>query len=474
MSERPVVSPPGAWQQPVPTVTDLPDGLRVAVHDLPGQQVASVRMVIPATLTTETRGREGSTDLMTRLLDEGCTGHSPEEFALALERRGIVLGAGAAEGGVSVDLDVPVRRLPEALDLMRLAIAEPTFPPEQVTRILRNRLAQIDHESSSAPHLAARELLRQLWAPGTRAAVPAAGTASSVSALTREEIVERHRLLGPLGATVVVAGQFGDLDVTALVEATLGGWTASGASDHSAQAPVPAGEGTRVVLVDRPGSVQSELVVAAPAPDRRDPQWPAFPVLAYLLGGSPTARIDALLREDKGWTYGMRAGMRPRARGGSFAASGSVRADVTAPALAALVDILEGARSGFSRAELTSGVDFITRATPTRWATADVVADETAALALEGLPWNFPQRLLETMSALTPEDLSAAWSRIGSDGWTIVVVGDQHSLRAPLEALDLGPLTVVSAEEVAAGVGDSDDGDDTSPKRVVEAGPVLG
>lgn len=443
MPSRPIVSPPGAWRQPIPTLTRTPLGLTIAAHDLPGQRVASVRLTIPTSLASEDAGREGATLLMTRLLDEGCTGHSAEEFAVALERHGIVLAAGAIDGGVSVDLDVPARRLPEALALLGLAVREPTFPPDQVQRILRNRLAEIDHENSSAPHRAGREFLRTLWARGQRAAVPAGGTAESVAALTRDDLVARHTALGPQGATLVVAGHLAGIDLESIVVDAFAGWPASEPAPPTV-APDVAGSGNRIVLVDRPGSVQSELLVGAAGPDRRDATWPAHPVLAYLLGGSPTARIDADLREAKGWTYGMRAAARPRVAGGSFVASGSVRSDVTAPALERLVAILEEARAGFAEGEVRAGIDFITRATPGRWGTADVVAEETAGLALEDLPWDFPQRTLERTLDLTPQDLSQAWSEIGREGWAIVVVGDAEAQEEPLRALGLGDVSVVT------------------------------
>ena len=99
---------------------------------------------------------------------------------------------------------------------------------------------------------------------------------------------------------------------------------------------------SRIVLVSRPGSVQTEIVVGAPGPDRSvEGGWAPYPVLGFVLGGSPNARVDAVLREEKGYTYGIRSSFRPRRAGGVFLTSGSVRADSTAESLRLLVEILE-------------------------------------------------------------------------------------------------------------------------------------
>ena len=90
--------------------------------------------------------------------------------------------------------------------------------------------------------------------------------------------------------------------------------------------------------MDRPGSVQTEIAVACPAPDRSTPHgWAPHPVLAFVLGGSPNARVDALLREEKGYTYGIRTSFRPRVAGGSFVTQGSVRSEVTGEAVELLL-----------------------------------------------------------------------------------------------------------------------------------------
>ncbi|WP_404381327.1 insulinase family protein [Knoellia locipacati] len=445
---RPEVAPPEPWAFPLPDESVTTNGIRLLSYAVPGQYVISLRLVVPLSLTDEPPELEGVAAMTARLLDEGTLHHSSEEFAELMERTGMALGASVTDGALSVDVDVPQRFVPQALALLRQALAEPAFPEDEVRRILRSRLAEIEQERASAPHRAARELTATLWAPTERASRPAAGTPATVAAMTRADIVAFHRAhVGPRGATLVVAGDLGDVDVAAVVEAGLGEWVNP---DHEpatpARPPVPAGGGARVVLVDRPGSVQSELSVAVPGPDRSvETGWAPYPVLSFIIGGSPSARVDAVLREDKGYTYGIRAAFRPRARGGSFITAGSVRADATVDALRLLVDILDKAREGFSDSEIRAGVDYVVQTAPGRYATADAVADEASALAIEGLPLDFQTTTLAAMRELDDARLSAAYAHVATGEWVIVVVGDATSLREGIEALGLGPVTVVAS-----------------------------
>jgi predicted Zn-dependent peptidase len=166
-------------------------------------------------------------------------------------------------------------------------------------------------------------------------------------------------------------------------------------------------------------------------------------VLSFIVGGSPSARVDAVLREDKGYTYGIRASFRPRARGGSFITAGSVRADATTDALRLLVEILDEAGRGFSDNEIRAGVDYVVQTAPGRYATADAIADEASALAIEGLPLDFQTVTLRSMGELDNARLTTAYTEVVTGEWVIVVVGDAAQLRAGIEGLGLGPVTVV-------------------------------
>ena len=246
--------------------------------------------------------------------------------------------------------------------------------------------------------------------------------------------------------TVVVAGDLSGLDVAALADGSLGQWVHDGQEvAEGADAPAArAADATRIVLVDRPGSVQSELSVGCAGPDRRvDGGWSPYPVLAFVLGGSPNARVDAVLREEKGFTYGIRSGFRPRRRGGLFLTSGSVRADSTVESVRLLLDILESGREGFSESEVRAGVDFIGKTAPGRFATADAVADEAAGLALEGLTTAFTTENLQAMQDLDSDALVSAYTRWVDGQWTVVVVGDASLYADQLKELGRGDVTVV-------------------------------
>jgi predicted Zn-dependent peptidase len=437
---RPAVVPPEPYTFPTAQRRTLENGLQVVLYDVPGQYVHSVRLSIPTPLSREPRGQEGVATIMARTLDEGTLNHSSSEFASLLERRGVALGAGASDSGISVDVDVAKGNLDYALDLLRQALTEPAFPGSEVERHVKQRLAEIEQERSVAAQRAAMELIATYFDPSERASRPTGGTKETVSAITREDVVAFHAAqVSPGAATLVLAGDLAGVDGFASVEAALGGWTAPAGWERSEEpvASRPAENRSRVVLVDRPGSVQSELVVACPGPDRRvEGGWAPYPVLSFVLGGSPNARVDAVLREEKGYTYGIRSVFRPRRRGGLFLTSGSVRGDATLEALQILLGILDDARDGFTADETHQGVDYIAMTAAARYSTADAIADEAASLALEGLTTEFTTQTLRNLADLDANRLTQAYRTFADGRWTVVIVGDAAAHADAIRAFD--------------------------------------
>ncbi|MDO5629715.1 MAG: insulinase family protein [Mobilicoccus sp.] len=442
MIERPTVDRPSAWTFPTGASHRLSCGADLLTFDLPGQHVVSAQVVLPMPLHTEPEHLEGVGTIMARTLDEGAAGRDAEQMMELMERTGMAFHAGAGERGLAVDVDVPARRLDQAVPLLVDILTEPMFGEAEVARHVRSRLAEIDQEDANPGARAAREFAATFYRAGTRASRPTAGRRDTVGAITADDVRAHHARLGARGATVVIAGDLRDLDIES-VDAAFARWTDAGMD--TAPAPLERAEDAeRVVVVDRPGSVQSELHLGCASPDRRVPGgWAPFPVIAYLLGGAPQARLDAVLREEKGYTYGMRSIARPRTDGGLFVASGSVRTEVTAQSVDLALGILDGAVEGFTPEETRAGVDFLSLTAPGRFATADAVASEAAARAMDGLGTAHTSEVIADTLTLTPERLTAAYTDHVDRRWTVVVVGDAEVIRPDLEAAG-HTVTVVS------------------------------
>ena len=135
--------------------------------------------------------------------------------------------------------------------------------------------------------------------------------------------------------------------------------------------------------VDEPGAAQTEVRLGWLGPTRHaDGGFAPYAPLAVHVGASPASLLDAVLREEKGWTYGMRAGFRPRSRVGEFTVSGSFTTESTAEAVGEMVRLLRSVDGGIEERDATEARDYALLTAPMRYATAQVVAHEAAVLAL--------------------------------------------------------------------------------------------
>ncbi len=454
LDTRPAVTPAQPWSFPGQRNDHLSNGLYVAQVEVPGQHVLSLRLGIPITLSAEPRHLEGVATLMARGLDEGTLRHTSQEFAELIERHGIALGAGVGERGLVIEMEVMAHHFGQAVDILAQCLVEASYPDVEVARLRRARLLDIEHEYADAGARAALEFARGYFRADDRAHRPIAGGRDTVSAITPDDVRDyHHAAMEPRGATLVVAGDTTGLQEPLLrvLERGLGHWVGPELTGDTAplQPVSPIGvrheDASRIVLVDRPGSAQSHLVLGRPGPHRRTPYgWGAYQVLAFVLGGSPGARIDAVLREEKGYTYGMRATFRPRRDSGVCSVSGAVRADATAPALAELMEVLSLQGSDLTEREVRHGADFVAKTAPGRYGTADTIASEVVRLALDDLDVDFVTATLETARSLTREQAGSAWDEVcAGPGWTTIVVADADTHLRPVEELGLGEVVVV-------------------------------
>lgn len=446
---------PGAakpWDFPAPERGSLPNGLTLLRSHRPGQRIIAVEVNLTAPLDAEPEGLDGVATIMARALSEGTDKHDAEEFAAELERCGATLDAHADHPGLRVSLEVSASRLPKALSLLADALRAPAFPDSEIERLVRNRLDEIPHELANPSRRAAMALSKELFPAGSRMSRPRQGTEESVERIDAAAVrafYEAH--VRPATATAVVVGDFTGVDLDTTLADTLGSWTGSNAEPRP-MPPITADDTGRVVIVDRPGAVQTQLLLGRVGADRHDRVWPAQVLGTYCLGGTITSRLDRVLREEKGYTYGVRAFgqvLRSSAEGtgaAMLAISGSVDTASTGPALDDLWKVLRTlAAEGLTDAERDFAVQNLVGVAPLKYETSAAVAATLADQVEQHLPDDFQARLYARLAETgTVEATAAAVNAFPVDRLVTVLVGDAAEIAEPVKALGIGEVTVVS------------------------------
>ncbi|QRO86746.1 M16 family metallopeptidase [Kytococcus sedentarius] len=465
-SQAPAVEQPRAWAYPQSAQLDLAGAGGVRVFDLPGQKVVSVEVAVPMPWAAEPREIEGVGVIVAATLEEGTGSKDADQVARAFERLGVDFSVISSEFGLLVGLEATPERLAEGLRLLAEVLAEPAFPEAAVAREVRGRLFDIAQEMNSPASRAAREFATLLHGADAREGRPGAGSAETVQAVTVDAVRAHHRAwVRPARAQVVVAGDLagqGAQEVAAMVQRELvdpwseqvAQWPEK-AAEAAADAEVPgrepgaagaapvgddavggdgapieqAGEGAQppleVLTVDRPGAAQTEVRLGWLGPTRHtEGGYAPYAPLAVHVGASPASLLDAVLREEKGWTYGMRAGFRPRSRVGEFTVSGSFTTESTAEAVQEMVRLLRSVDDGIEEKAATEARDYALLTAPMRYATAQVVAHEAAVLALDGLTPEYTTRTLAELAELDADSMAEAWRRWSGGRWVLVLVGD--------------------------------------------------
>ncbi|MFI8965289.1 M16 family metallopeptidase [Streptomyces sp. NPDC053493] len=446
---------PGAakpWAFPAPERGALDNGLTVLRCHRPGQQVVAVEIFLDAPLDAEPKGLDGVATIMARALSEGTDQHSAEEFAAELERCGATLDAHADHPGVRVSLEVPVSRLPKALGLLSEALIAPAFAENEIERLVRNRLDEIPHETANPARRAAKQLSKELFPADSRMSRPRQGTEETVEAIDAAAVrafFDAH--VRPAAATAVVVGDLTDVDLDKVLAETLGAWTGSPAAPRP-MPPITADDTGRVVIVDRPGAVQTQMLIGRVGPDRHDRVWAAQVLGTYCLGGTLTSRLDRVLREEKGYTYGVRAfGQVLRSDGEGngaslLAISGSVDTPNTGPALDDLWKVLRTlAAEGLTDAERDVAVQNLVGVAPLKYETAASVAGTLADQVEQHLPDDYQARLYARLAETgTVEATAAVVNAFPVDRLVTVLVGDASQIEEPVRALGIGEVTVAT------------------------------
>lgn len=448
---RPEPGLPRPYHFPAFESRTLGNGLRLVVAPVHKLPLVSVIVVVDAGAITEPAGREGVAYLAARGLLEGTATMGGADLTERLELLGASLDAGADWDAATLGMTVLASGLTEALALLGQVMLEPAFPEADLKRLKAERLADVLQLRAEPRGLADEMFGRFLYDPISRYASPDHGGAQSVSALTRADVEAfydaRYR---PAAVTLIMAGDISAANAEAAAERVFGAWRGD-APPSVLINDLPARRARAVHLVDKSDAAQSELRIGHMGLPRRHPDFFPVTVMNAVLGGLFSSRINLNLREVHGYTYGASSGFDWRRGTGPFEVSTAVRSDITDAAIREVLTEIDRMRAErIGEEELTLATSYLAGVFPIRYETTAAIARALAGMMVYGLPPEYFDRYRTNIQSVTAAEVQrVAQQHLHPDQLQVIVVGDPALVRAPLEALAFGPLTVYDVDGVA-------------------------
>lgn len=386
----------------------------------------------------ETTSTLGVANLLAQSMTEGTLNRTPEELEKAIDMLGASINVSAGTQSFVISGNTLARNYPETMALVEEILLEPRFDDEAFERA-RQRVRNGLRQRGSNPTGIAADVFGRLLYGDHVLANNRLGSIESIDAITMDDLRAYHAAnLTPDLASFHVAGDVSEADVLSSLEGIQSRW--QGAAPTLPSAPVwnPANAG--LYFVDVPNASQSVLRIGYLALAESDGDYYPATVMNFRLGGGGFASdLTQMLREQRGYTYGIRSSFRGTDAPGPFQISSNVRANVTFEALDLIKDIVEAHGPEFDDTDMDATQSFLLRANARAFETRGAKLGLLANMSLHGFPADYVLQREDIVRAMTIERIQELAARyLDPDRMIWLVVGDAATQRDRLRALGLG------------------------------------
>ncbi|HET9942362.1 MAG TPA: pitrilysin family protein [Terriglobia bacterium] len=450
--DRTKIPTPGrapALRVPSWTKTTLANGSELIVsekHDLP--LVAVTITFLGGTYQAETASRRGVASMTAAMLSEGTKTRDGEALSSALQLLGTSINVNVGGESGSIGFQSTTARFAPTLDILADMLVNPAFPADALERLRAQRLVALTQAKDQPASIASRVFPRILYG-----AVHPYGqnvTEESLKAITRDDVVEFHTsYFQPGRALVTVVGDVSPSSVKASVEKALASWPWGGEKPSFVYPSLPGGHKPTIFLVDKPGAAQSTFAIGNPGPPRSTTDYYALQVMNTMLGGMFQSRLNANIREEKGYSYAVSSSFAYGKGPGAFRTGGDIVSASSDAALTEFMKELRGIRGSrpITDQELATAKESLIQRLPGTFASVQSVNSAIVSLWTQGLPDNYYQQYAQKISEVRREDvLRVAKQYIDMDHLAIVIVGDRASIEGPLKATGVAPIVLSDIE----------------------------
>jgi zinc protease len=431
----PGVEAPKPVDFPKPIVSSLDNGLEVIVledHEMP---VVDISLVVKAGNIYAPAEHSKLAALTANLLEEGTKKLKKEDLDTKIDATGGSKAVSAGDELVVLGADVLARDADLGMKLLAAEAMEPTFPEDSFKKIKDLMIQEVQSQKSSPFGLALQMGEHVIFGDKSPYGRPFP-TDEEIAGLTRDQVVafyDKH--YHPGNAMLVIAGDITPDKAAKLAKKHFGKWKAGEAIAAPSGDKQTAPDKTVVHLIDRSASAQATIAVVVPAPKIGEAGYLDGKILQATLGGGLSGRLNQVLREQLGLTYGVGAFNSYGYEGGMFFAGGSTKTKSAGEFTEALLELLkEPAEKGIDADELGRIQSKLSGQFALEVEGVGVMASKTITQRTYGLAPDFWERYRVDIEAATPEQLKASSQALWGGPVQIIAIGRASKLKDALSA----------------------------------------
>jgi zinc protease len=429
-------------------IQTLPNGLQVVVVMHHEQPAVTMRLLVRAGTAADPRGKLGLAHLAASLLDQGTKTMSAEEMNDAVDFIGGSMGAGAGTDLTFCNMVVMKDSFDTGLKILSDMARQPAFATAEIER-QRQQMLSGQKVSAEDPGYIANSVFDRLVYGFHPYGMPENGTPETIAGLTRDDLIAFHtRYFMPNNAILAIVGDVTADEAFAAAKKIFGDWQKR---DLPVQTLIGPPEPTRrVIVVNKPDAVQTEVRVGHIGIPRTHPDYMAVNLAIRILGGEGSNRLHQVLRTERGLTYGAQANMDTLKEAGDFEAETNTRSDATGEVLRLIVDeFWRLQRERVGERELDGAKAYLTGSFPLTIETPEAIAMQVVNALFYGLPLADLQNFRERVNAVTPDDIQrVAKALLRPDRLSVVLVGNSAAFASQLRGVGFGTFETVELADL--------------------------
>lgn len=440
-SKKPEVK--GSVAPVVPNVyrTQFANGLKVLGS--PSSEVPMVSMILTIkggnNLMANDLGKSGLASLTASMMEESTQNYTAEQFANELEKLGSSIDFSAGREAITMTVSSQKRNIDATLKLVEEKLLRPKFTAEEFKLIQKQTAESINGEKVNAGDQANKAFARLLYGKSILAE-PVNGTIKTIKVMTVKDIQNFYdRYFSPSVSSLVIVGDITEAEVMPKLT-FLKNWGKKDVTIPNVVATAVPIEKTQIYLIDKYKAAQSEIRVGYMAlPYDYNGKYFKSSVMNFPFAGNFNSRLNLNLREEKGFTYGIRGGFSGTKDYGTYSISAGVRTSSTDSSIREIFTEMNKYRqNGITEEELNFTKKALTQGDALRYETPYDKAGFLSQIARFDLPLDYVAQQNATLQGVTKAEIDAlAKEMLPADKMVIVIVGDKEKIQSSLEKLDL-------------------------------------